>query len=428
MPSASLIRGVSLGGWLVLEAFITPSYFDRANEIVRSGAATGGPCPGLIVDQWSLHECLGSNRSLELLAPHWKSFVTYADLLQLRAAGINTVRIPVPYWLVDVRPGEPWVGQEQMVGALRQVIHWSAELGLKVFVDLHAAPGSQNGFDNSGRVGHTDWLLADSTGLPNLRRTLVVWQKLVALLGDMARTAGVPLDELLVGLEVINEAPWFDANIDRDVLRAFIVEAYFLLRGLLGSEKVPIYFHDGFLPHAWADFMQGARFRNANVRLDRHEYQTFDQGEVRWPASKHIRLACEQAFSIEQNMLTRPTVVGEFSVATNDCDAHLNGYGKGSRYEGTPPFATDLPPVGSCEPLRRAADFTKSYRTYLRQYAEAQMQSWDVGLGWIYWNFKTENGCAPHFDYLLGVEQGYLPPVAGVYEHLCPSYMRRTMV
>lgn len=172
--------------------------------------------------------------------------------------------------------------------------------------------------------------------------------------------------------------------------------------------------------------MLGERF--AHARLDRHEYQTFDAGQVRWPSSKHVRLACEQAFSIEQNGLTHPTVVGEFSAATNDCDRWLNGYGKGSRYEGTPPFASDLPPVGSCEPLRHAAAFTDGYRAFLRQYAEAQMQAWDVGLGWIYWNFKTEGGCAPHFDYLLGVQEGYLPPIAGVYEYRCPRFMRRTMV
>ncbi|KAG8470052.1 hypothetical protein KFE25_006507 [Diacronema lutheri] len=427
-PSSELIRGVSLGGWLVLEAFITPSLFARANDMSRALGGGRPSCPGLIVDQWSLHACLGANRSLELLAPHWRGWVSRDDLHRLRASGINTVRVPLPYWLVDIQDGEPWVGQAQMADALRRALVWCVELGLKVFVDLHAAPGSQNGFDNSGRMGATEWQAADASGqLRNLGRTLEVWRRLIALLAHAAAEAGVATESMLSGVEVVNEAPWFDPNIDRDVLRAFIVDAYFELRAKLG-DTVAIYFHDGFSPHAWSDFLQGARF--VNVRLDRHEYQTFDAGEVRWPSSKHLRLACEQAFSIEQNIRTHRTVVGEFSLATNDCDPWLNGYGKGSRYEGTPPF-DDHPAVGSCEPLRRADKFAPAYHAFLRRYAEAQMRSWDVGDGWIFWNFKTEGGCAPHFDYLLGVSEGYLPPLAGIYMEPaggCPAHLRRTMV
>jgi aryl-phospho-beta-D-glucosidase BglC (GH1 family) len=170
--------------------------------------------------------------------------------------------------------------------------------------------------------------------------------------------------------------------------------------------------------------MRGSGF--VNVRLDRHEYQIFDVGENDWARAKHLRLACEQAFSIAQNMLTRPTLVGEFSVAVNDCDRWLNGYGRGARFDGSAPFGNQ--PVGSCEPYRHASDFSPSYKAYLREYAERQMRAWDVGLGWVFWNFKTMGGCAPHFDYLLGIKEGYLPPVAGAYKSSCPSFMRRMMV
>ena len=35
---------------------------------------------------------------------------------------------------------------------------WAARYGLKVIIDLHGAPGSQNGFDNSGhKVPHPGW-------------------------------------------------------------------------------------------------------------------------------------------------------------------------------------------------------------------------------------------------------------------------------
>jgi glucan 1,3-beta-glucosidase len=36
---------------------------------------------------------------------------------------------------------------------LVRAVNWAQELGLKVTIDLHGAPGSQNGQDNSGLIG-----------------------------------------------------------------------------------------------------------------------------------------------------------------------------------------------------------------------------------------------------------------------------------
>lgn len=430
VPPEERVRGVSLGGWLLLEPFITPGLFDRANALLearysRSAAERPRGCER-IIDQWSLHACLGHNASLQLVAPHWSSFVQRDDLRTLRDAGINVIRVPVPYWLVDIDAdaGEPWCGLSEMQLAFRRVLGWAVELGLKVFVDLHGAPGSQNGFDNSGQHGATRWQASGEGGLPNVARTLVVWRRLARLLREFAASADVEVSDVLAGLEVINEAPCFEDEIDRDVLRAFLVDVYFQLRADLGSEIVPIYLHDCFFPHDWSDFMRGPRFRN--VLLDRHEYQVFDVGQQRWPREEHLRLTCEQGFSVAQDQASHGTIVGEFSVAVNDCDRYLNGWGQGSRFEGTPPFSNER--VGSCDPYRNASLFTPEYKRFLLEYAELQMMSWDRGVGWIFWNFKTEGGSAPHFDYLLGLKHGYLPPVAGEYSSSCPASMRRTMV
>ncbi|KAJ1844042.1 hypothetical protein LPJ57_009595, partial [Coemansia sp. RSA 486] len=42
------------------------------------------------------------------------------------------------------------------------------------------------------------------------------------------------------------------------------------------------------------------------------------------------------------------------------------------------------------------------------RYVDAQLQIYDQEIaGWFYWNFRTES--APEWDYLLGVEQGWIP-------------------
>ena len=53
---------------------------------------------------------------------------------------------------------------------LKRLMGWCEELGLKVLIDLHAAPGSQNGFDNSGKRGPIDWFNPDDHS--NIDRTL----------------------------------------------------------------------------------------------------------------------------------------------------------------------------------------------------------------------------------------------------------------
>jgi glucan 1,3-beta-glucosidase len=71
------------------------------------------------------------------------------------AAGLNHVRIPIGYWAYDVSAGEPYLqGQAPF---LDKAIGWARNHKLKVLIDLHGAPGSQNGYDNSGQRGDANF-------------------------------------------------------------------------------------------------------------------------------------------------------------------------------------------------------------------------------------------------------------------------------
>lgn len=56
---------------------------------------------------------------------------------------LNHVRIPIGYWAFQVGPGEPFI--QGQLPFLQKAITWAGNHGLKVIVDLHGAPGSQNG-------------------------------------------------------------------------------------------------------------------------------------------------------------------------------------------------------------------------------------------------------------------------------------------
>lgn len=57
---------------------------------------------------------------------------------------LNHVRIPIGYWAFQVGPGEPYI--QGQLPYLKNAVQWAGNHGLKVIVDLHGAPGSQNGF------------------------------------------------------------------------------------------------------------------------------------------------------------------------------------------------------------------------------------------------------------------------------------------
>jgi len=60
---------------------------------------------------------------------------------------LNHVRIPIGYWAYEVGPGEPFIsGQHDY---LLKAVTWAGQYNIKVIVDLHGAPGSQNGYTRS---------------------------------------------------------------------------------------------------------------------------------------------------------------------------------------------------------------------------------------------------------------------------------------
>ena len=52
-----------------------------------------------------------------------------------------------------------------------RVLGWARKYGLRVNLDLHTVPGSQNGYNHSGRFGSINWMKT-IMGLANAERSL----------------------------------------------------------------------------------------------------------------------------------------------------------------------------------------------------------------------------------------------------------------
>jgi len=142
----------------------------------------------------------------------------------------------------------------------------------------------------------------------------------------------------------------------------------------------------------------------------------FSQDLVSQTLSQHISTACNEASTLT-SFNTLWTVVGEWTTASTDCAKYLNGRGTGARYDGSLSGSTF---VGSCTGLTgSASSFSSSYKTFLRQYFEAQTSAYEQAQGWIYWTWKAEN--ADEWSYQAGLKGGWIPqnPTTRQFPNIC---------
>ncbi|KAJ5911584.1 glucan 1-3-beta-glucosidase A [Penicillium subrubescens] len=367
------VRGVNIGGWLVLEPWITPSVFDNVGDAA--------------VDEWSLCATLGPDQCRQVLSEHWNSFITQEDFNQIAAAGMNHVRIPIGYWAVEHLEGDPYVdGQLQY---LDSAVGWARAAGLKVMVDLHGAPGSQNGFDNSGKRGAITWQQGDTVdSTKNVLRTLA------------ARYGGDA--DVVTAIEALNE-PSIPGGVNEDGLKQYYYDSWGVARE--ATQDTTVVLHDGFVPtESWNGFMsESTGFYY--VMMDTHHYEVFDNGLLAMNTASHVGNTC--SFVNDHVLHTdKWTVVGEWTGAMTDCAKYLNGKGIGSRYDGTYQGSTAL---GSCDgkAVGNIDTLTGDERTNIRQFIEGQLDAYEKGNGWLYWTWKTEG--APEWDMQMQLAGGVFP-------------------
>ncbi|ORY02208.1 putative exo-beta-1,3-glucanase [Basidiobolus meristosporus CBS 931.73] len=379
-PLPDKIRGVNLGGWLLIEPWITPSLFEQF--LGKPNAA---------VDEFTFCQYLGKSEAYRQLQLHWGTWVTEVDFQKLANYGLNTVRIPYGYWMVDSREDEPYV--QGQYPYLRQAVNWAIKYNMHVLLDLHGAPNSQNGFDNSGRVGSIDW----PKDPQNIQRTVNVLANVTAEFKNEIEGGNVSIQFLNEPFGVPN------TGITLQVLQDFYGQAYTAIHQATGLGYQPLIVgHDGF-----SFFNEMGQFLSTmqNTVLDTHIYQVFDENLLKFSQQQHLDMACGE----KQKMGNSPirTVVGEWSLATTDCTPWLNGFQKGARYDGTYLTSSPVCPGCTCKDEGNVSTFNSAYRVFLRQYAEKQMDAYEASYGWIFWNFKAEN--APQWNYIQGVEEGWIP-------------------
>lgn len=260
------LRGVNLGGWLVLERWMTPSLFEGT----------------IAQDELSFMQASGT---VEQIERHRREFIQEDDFHWLAEHSINAVRIPVGYWILDGYG--PFTA---CISYLDWAIQMAEKYDIKVLIDLHAVKGSQNGKDHSGQVGDSGWF-AKST---YRRETIEVLKRLAERYKDSSAVWGV---------ELVNEPGL--GPIKYFTLRRFYRQAY---RELVGVARpgTHIVFSDAFVPWLFSGILKQAG--EYPPVMDIHWYQ-FGRTKI---SSYFARLA-KRPSEIDRLQRRQPVIVGEWS-------------------------------------------------------------------------------------------------------------------
>jgi len=476
MTIQPFIRGVNIGGWLLLERFINPYFFAITDchlrgdfiffpgqidapayaSITHTNPKNCTPIQPYPIDEWTLLSHF-TNKSIAkaYMDIHYDHFLTRRDVKLMKEAGVTHIRVPLPHWIMEdpkkwnhyfknsttntttVQVMEPWVdgGWTYFV----RFVEWVREEGdMVVWPDIHTAPGSQNGFDNSGKAaldgvptchgwdgtthplqsidGEYDEDYSQVTLSKNVLRSLQAVQEVTAAI------ASHKLTDVVTGFGILNE-PFKDC--DPKVVKKFNHLATDMVRANMGADTA-VYIGDMFNSSEWnngywtstyvaptistttntilqtnfnsnnnaSSLVNPSMTSYANTFLDSHYYHVFDERPRHLSPKQHIGLVCRHNHHDtvaccyeDQKNKTIPSlgisrIIGEWSVSfdTLVCDK-LDDVMESIASTGV---AAEF--HRQIEPARKA---------FLADFAKAQMVVYEavetgVSRGWFYWTLKME--------------------------------------
>ena len=356
------IQGVNLGNWLVLEKWMSPHLFDGTTA----------------EDEYYLPRQLDPAVYEARIKIHRSEYITERDFAKIKSIGLTHIRIPVPYFIFGDR--EPFIG---CIEELDHAFAWAKKYGLKILIDLHTAPLSQNGFDNGGICGVCKW----SQTPEEVDFVLNVLEKLAMRYGKEEAFFGItPINEPVTEpmwslMDITSRYAPVDQELAKgsgpctlEFLRGFYTDAFRRVTPHMKEDSFVV-FHDGFQMKVWKDFLIQEEFKG-KVILDTHLYLMVAEGQ-----------GCEQSLSgyvnfIENNWAKDlkevesycPVVVGEWCI--------FNSYAVGADTKG------GQSPLNGMNYDGAEALSAEQQKTIYQTLSNAHLTAWQNGSGYFYWSYK----------------------------------------
>ncbi|KAF8997858.1 glycoside hydrolase superfamily [Cyathus striatus] len=397
----SKIYGVNLGSWLVLESWMLPA------EWVAMGGQQCDDCSTCIATEFAFAQAYPDTVD-EKFNTHWSTWFTQDDVNFFKANGINTVRIPLGYWIVEDlvdRTTEfyPRGGIKQLRRGLQQL----KDAGIAVILDHHALPGVQTANQMfAGRCTSDVEFYTEE----NYHRALV-WTAVMTALTHLD-----PTFSTVAAIEAVNE-PIMDANQTPDygTFQKNFVETVRAVELSLGIQV------EGLSTHSSVSSMNvTSSFRSTSIS------NTFNE-EVREAVADSIPIITKLFIELALEGILTGTLGGipkrEAIITTfmdinwqnnnpaNPADAQIGpqAYDNHLYYSfggvADPNENAYLTSICNLNRIQNDAALGNSpllfgewglptqfqaTDEFLLKWADAQKLSYSKGAGWIFWNFKIE--------------------------------------
>ena len=242
------LRGVNLGGWLVMEAWMVP--------MDSSGLA----------DQYSALQTLdnrfGVATEQALITTYQNAWITTRDLDNIKALGMNVVRLPFWWgnllaldgtWRADAFKQMDWlVGQA-----------W--QRGIYTILDFHGVPGGQSTSQDTGQQNQNQYW----TSAGDQAQTVYLWQQVAA------HYKGNPA---VAGYDLINEPINAPSANNYAAVRTAYNSLYQAIRAV---DPTHIIFIEGTYGNwNWSMLPPPSTYGWTNVVYEMHEYQYGSSGNA----------------------------------------------------------------------------------------------------------------------------------------------------
>ncbi|KAH8651919.1 glycoside hydrolase superfamily [Tricladium varicosporioides] len=356
-PASGKIRGVNLGSLFVVEPWLA------SREWSNMGC-------GQYNSEFDCVSALGQGQANVVFQNHWNTWITIDDIRQMQSYGLNTIRIPVGYWMMEEIVYSSEHFPQGGLAYLERICGWASDAGFYIIIDMHGAPGAQvptNPFTGQ---------FAPTAGF------YVSWQyergrKFLAWLTNIVHTRYNFRNVGMLG--IVNE-PLQNANQVPGLLSDFYPGAYNAIRDTEAALGITSnnFLHVQPMNEIWGSgnptqYMSNTYF----MAYDDHRYTKWDNSvPVTKPA--YISDACHNNRNRENRS---PMVVGEFSISPPD----------------NVQWSSDWEP---------SSDNNKNF---YRQWFAAQVLAYETQTnGWVFWSWKSNLGDY-RWSYQDAVAAGVIP-------------------
>ncbi|KAK0531297.1 hypothetical protein OC835_003721 [Tilletia horrida] len=383
--AGSPVRGVNLGNHFVIEPWMSPNWI----QSLVSQSGTSVPASS-INDEWTMGSTFNKAWLAGKINEHLDSWITDADWAAMKAAKLTHVRMPLPYYAFPdlIASGEPYVAADRWSKFKANVLKAKAN-GLKVWISLHAVPGSQNGQDSSGRITSD---IAWATKPDFYNRTMLAWQRMVDEF-TLPQYQGV-----VETLESVNEPKASTQPDVKALLKTYYPAAASYLRNVNAKRGSNVRFsqHDGWIGGAAWSNLYSATDRT-KVALDLHWYYVYGS-DTTLTDSQRMQKVCnssQQKLPINTNLYGQ-VVIGEFSIG-----APAGAYGKAAR---------DLPKLSAVSFSSEALKvYPQAYLEFLSANFRLQQQLYEkYAHGWMMWAWKMERPGWYEWSFSDGLKYGWI--------------------